>query len=69
MPRLRGPLVLTGLQPDVGVPHLPHLLLAEVSLVLRGHLWAKRGARVLGVVLGLQGRKKYVQLSLKFGGM
>ena len=57
VPRLRGPLVLPGLQPHLGVPHPPHLLLAEVPLVLGRDLGAERRAAVFRVKLGLKHKR------------
>ena len=55
---LRGALVLSGLQPHVCVPHLANLLGAEVAAVLGRNLGAERRARVLGVILGLEKKKR-----------
>ena len=38
----------------LGIPHAPNLLLAEVPPVLLRHLRPQSGARVLGMLLGLQ---------------
>ena len=51
--RLGGPLVLAHLQANLAVPQGPLLVLVPLLVVPLRHLGAKRGASVLGVLLGL----------------